>query len=89
MSSFDIEGLLSQDWNFAKAIEKTHFAKAQVVLVLIGEKLGQEVKKIEDLENSFGLLKRKDDWVRKRGGEGSEMEDTRVIFRRILVLKDA
>lgn len=76
---FDIE-TLEPGLNFAKAIEKTLFQSA-VVLVLIGETWID----VKDEEGNLRLFK-EDDWVRKEVAMALAMEDTRVIP---VLVKDA
>jgi len=76
---FDIE-TLEPGLNFAKAIEKTIWQSA-VVLVLIGETWTD----VKDEEGNLRLFK-EDDWVRKEVAMALAMEDTRVIP---VLVKDA
>ncbi|PZX52777.1 TIR domain-containing protein [Algoriphagus ratkowskyi] len=76
---FDIE-TLEPGLNFAKAIEKTLFQSA-VVLVLIGETWID----VKDEEGNLRLFK-EDDWVRKEVAMALAMEGTRVIP---ILVKDA
>lgn len=76
---FDIE-TLEPGLNFAKAIEKTLFQSA-VVLVLIGETWID----VKDEDGNLRLFK-EDDWVRKEVAMALAMEDTRVIP---VLVKDA
>jgi hypothetical protein len=76
---FDIE-TLEPGLNFAKAIEKTLFQSA-VVLVLIGESWID----VKDEDGNLRLFK-EDDWVRKEVAMALAMDDTRVIP---VLVKDA
>ncbi|MEP0711423.1 toll/interleukin-1 receptor domain-containing protein [Algoriphagus sp.] len=76
---FDIE-TLEPGLNFAKAIEKTLFQSA-VVLVLIGESWID----VKDADGNLRLFQ-EDDWVRKEVAMALAMEDTRVIP---VLVKDA